>query len=109
MERQPPSDQQWRGNGDLDMDRGIRDINTPMATSTQPPPLLPRPPNSEARGVHRPGAGGEDQAGQQQQEEEESRQVRQRGGGAPASEPEILKILYTNIQSVFSKINELLV
>ena len=44
MERQPPSDQQWRGNGDLDMDRGIRDINTPMATSTQPPPLLPRPP-----------------------------------------------------------------
>ena len=51
--------------------------------------------------------GGEDQAGQQQKREEQRGDRRGGGGGATASEPEILRILYTNIQSIQSKINEL--
>ena len=50
--------------------------------------------------------GGEDQAGQQQKREEQ-RGDRRGGGRASAPEPEILRILYTNIQSIQSKINEL--
>ena len=49
--------------------------------------------------------GGEDQAGQQQKREEQRGD--RRGGRATAPEPEILRILYTNIQSIQSKINEL--
>ena len=48
--------------------------------------------------------GGADQAKQQQEREESGRGGR---SGAPVPEPEILKILYTNIQSITSKINEL--
>ena len=48
--------------------------------------------------------GGADQAKQQQEREESGRGGR---SGAPVPEPEILKILFTNIQSITSKINEL--
>ena len=52
--------------------------------------------------------GGEDQAGQQHKREEQRGDRRGGGGGgATAPEPEILRILYTNIQSIQSKINEL--
>ena len=50
--------------------------------------------------------GGEDQAGQQQKREEQQG-ARRGGGGATDPEPKILRILYTNIQSIESKINEL--
>ena len=50
--------------------------------------------------------GGEDQAGQQQKREEQQG-ARRGGGGATAPEPKILRILYTHIQSIQSKINEL--
>ena len=54
------------------------------------------------------GPGGEEQT-EQQQEAEELRQRGRGGGAVQVAKPEILKILYTNIQSVFSKINELIV
>ena len=92
-----------------------RDQNNPRhehkryPTGEQDPAPTPPPPQAAhpeaARGLHRPRAAAEGQAGQQQ-EEAELREG-QRRGGASAPEPEILTVLYTNIQSVFSKINEL--
>ena len=71
----------------------------------------PRPPSAETANTERwrtagRGPDGKNQACQQQ----EAEKLRKGGGGAALNtKQEILKILYTNIQSVFSKINELAV
>ena len=57
-------------------------------------------------GGHRPGQGGEAREGQAGQQEE-FQQGRGGGGGAPTKKPEILKIMYSNIQSIQSKLYEL--
>ena len=64
------------------------------------------PPPSEATHCATVGVGGEDQASQQQKGEKQ-RQDWGGGGRATAPAPEILRILYTNIQSIQSKIYEL--
>ncbi len=65
----------------------------------------PEAAHSEARRNYRSGTTREEQAGEQQQQEN----AEPGGGGGTSDPPEILKIMYTNIQSVFYKINELTV
>ena len=101
-----------------------RDQNNPRhehqryPTGEQDPAPTPPPPQAahpEATGgLSRPRAAREKQVGQQQ-EEVEPREGRRGGGAAAAAQepeiltkkPEILKIMYSNIQSIQSKLYEL--
>ena len=96
--------------GDGEMDRQAMQSGNWHAVedSHQGPTLLqPRPPIQRERWrTAGRGPDGKNQACQQQ----EAEKLRKGGGGAALNtKQEILKILYTNIQSVFSKINELAV
>ena len=105
MDTEPGKQLQWRHEQASENTR--RRASARGNTSTTPTSAS-KTTNSHGWNTTRHGPVREEQVGQQQTTEE-PRQGHGGGDAAFIAKPEILKILYTNIQSVFSKINELTV